>query len=305
MSHEAVEDRRARLESMSLTDGPLDTYAPNATVMDELEFRSVGGEWIPTAARRRRHTALLDTWRADSSNPPRDRQAILFAGPPAAGKSTLMDGHLTERRRVDADDFKELLLRSARASGTLEMLLPEPLRHTLSEDFHPLELSALVHHESMILYQRALNDAIRAGENIAIDGTLGHKPWARKLTDQLRTFGYKIHVIDVEATQELSLTRIVARWRAGYENAVADPHDPEAAMGGRWLPASAVTRHFTAGQDYSDCEVNARDIANGLREVVRYDLYRASVDAIAPKHEQSYAKTSSGEWTDKLVGSDR
>ncbi|MDJ0004864.1 zeta toxin family protein [Rhodococcus fascians] len=280
--------------------GPLNINAPNATVMAKAHFRSVVGEWVPTAARKKIHTALLARWRTDSQPPPQERKATLFAGPPAAGKSTLMGApgtHLGEHRRIDADDFKTLLLEAAVLDGSIWNLLPEALRHNRTGQFHPFELSALVHHESTILHARALSEAMRAGENIAIDGTLGYMPWARELAGQLRDFGYKIHVIDVEATRELSLERVVGRWRTGYENALARPGDPKAAMGGRWLPTSAVSRLFTPGQARSHCEVNALEIATSFSEVVKYDLYRASDRPVAPKREQSWSRTGSGEWT--------
>lgn len=297
-----------RLESLSTPGGPLNIDAPQATVMDRRYFRSVGTEWVPTASRRKLHSELMETWNTRCQNPRRERKAILFAGPPAAGKSTLMgasNAYFGEYRRVDADDFKELLLQSVVNDGLLATLLPESLQDNVAERFHPLELSALVHRESTILQERALNEAMRAGENIAIDGTLGYLPWAEELVRQLRDFGYKIHVIDVEAVQELSLARVVGRWRTGYEKALACPQDPNAALGGRWLPASAVTRLFTTGLEVrggspiahcSVTETHAREIATKFPEVVKYELHRTSDAAGAPTLEAQWQRTHSGEW---------
>lgn len=300
MAYEETEDRRARLESLSTPAGPLNVDAPLATVMDRHHFRTVAGELVPTSARRRLHADLLGRWRGSCQDVRSARRATLFAGPPAAGKSTLMGAsntHLAEHRRIDADDFKTLLLQSAVEDGSIASLVPLPLRDNFGERFHPLELSALVHRESTILQERALSDAMRAGENIAIDGTLGYMPWAKDLVRQLGDFGYKIHVIDVEAEQELSLARVVTRWRTGYEKAVAFPHDPDAALGGRWLPASAVTRLFPAGPARSVSEVNAREIAITVSSVVKYDLYRAAADAMAPEPKGSWFRTADGDWT--------
>ncbi|MDZ7914241.1 MAG: zeta toxin family protein [Rhodococcus sp. (in: high G+C Gram-positive bacteria)] len=300
MAHEAVEDRRARLESLSTPVGPLNIDAPLATVKDRRYFRTVAGELVPTSARRKLHAALLGRWRDSCQDLRSARRATVFAGPPAAGKSTLMGAsntHLADHRRIDADDFKTLLLRSAVEDGSIASLIPLPMRDNFEEQFHPLELSALVHRESTILQERALSDAMRAGENVAIDGTLGHMPWAKDLVRQLGDFGYRIHVIDVEAEQELSLARVVTRWRTGYEKAVAFPHDPDAALGGRWLPASAVTRLFPAGQARSVGEVNAREIAISVSSVVKYDLYRASAHTAAPSHKESWSRTRTGDWT--------
>jgi hypothetical protein len=209
--------------------------------------------------------------------------------------------HLGEHRRIDADDFKTLLLEAAVLDGSIRTLLPERLRNNQEEQFHPLELSALAHHESTILQARALSEAMYAGENVAVDGTLGHMPWAKELVGQLGDFGYEIHVIDVEARQEISLARVVERWRAGYENALAHPGEPKAAMGGRWLPSSAVTRLFTPGRTLSHCEKNASDIAFNFSEVVKYDLYRTSAPMEPPKHEQSWKRTADGEWMDLSI----
>lgn len=219
--------------------------------------------------------------------------------------------HLTEHRRIDADDFKTLLLEAAMLDGSIPTLLPEYLRDNQKEQFHPFELSALVHHESTILQARALSDAMRAGENIAIDGTLGYMPWAKELVGQLGDFGYEIHVIDVEAKQDISIARVVERWRAGYERAIALPQDPDAAMGGRWLPSSAVTRLFAGEPGWSAdpspvaglsmSETNARQLAETFPEIVKYDLYRTTAPMEPPKHEQSWKRTADGEWTDLSI----
>lgn len=149
-----------RLESLSTPVGPLNIDAPLATVNDRHHFRTVAGELVPTSARRRLHAALLGRWRDSCRDLRSARRATLFAGPPAAGKSTLMGAsktHLAEHRRIDADDFKALLLQSAVEDGSIASLVPLALRDNFGERFHPLELSALVHRESTILQERALS----------------------------------------------------------------------------------------------------------------------------------------------------
>ncbi|QCB51790.1 hypothetical protein E5720_17665 [Rhodococcus sp. PAMC28707] len=83
------------------------------------------------------------------------------------------------------------------------------------------------------------------------------------------------------------------------------PHDPVAAMGGRWLPSLAVARLFTAGPEAagtppvavrSTSETNARQLAAAFPEVVMYDLYRTTAPTEPPKHEQSWKRTADGDW---------
>lgn len=300
-----MEDRQAWLEGLSMPGGPLTINAPHSTLEDRNHFRIVRGEAVPKGARRKLHTALLQAWSEATTNPGRRRRAMVFAGPPAAGKSTLMralGSDASGHRRIDADDFKALLLGNAVLDDSLPAMLPESLR-TVRTQFYPLELSALVHRESTLLQERALNASMRAGEDLAIDGTLANKYWAEKLINQLANFGYSIHLVDVETDMDVALERVLMRWRMGYQRALDHPADPEAAMGGRWLPSTAVTRLFGETREAdsmpllgrSVSELNVREIATAVPEVCRYDLYRTASASGGPICETSWERKN-GDW---------
>ncbi len=78
---------------------------------------------------------------------------------------------------VDADKFKDKLLREAMNDGTYETFLkPDAVREreATGEPFFPLELAALVHEESSHLARLLRDEALREGTNVVIDSVLSN-----------------------------------------------------------------------------------------------------------------------------------
>ncbi|MFI5436402.1 AAA family ATPase [Rhodococcus baikonurensis] len=310
MSSSEPEDRRVLLESLSTADGPLTIDAPHASVNDRRYFRRINGELVPTRERLRLHERILNEWRGSRKEVARDRTAILMAGPPGAGKSTaqhqLVGGALTRWRHLDADEFKLRLLGAAVADGSLQELLPEELRAAQGEPsrLYPNELCALVHVESNVILERAVAQSLTAGENVIIDGTMAWKPWVSGLVAQLDDTGYTIHVVDVEASREIAVARIVHRWQQGALAAfTAAATDSAAQMGGRWLPVSAVDRLFADSrlpdgkplQGRSVSEINALEVSEESSAVTRYDLYRTLAVDRGPEHVERRERIDGGD----------
>ncbi len=300
LTPDEIESRRAYLASLSTGDGPLQPDAPFASVNKRRWFRSVDGVRTPTIARLRLHEQILDEWRVSNPEVVRERSAILMAGPPGAGKSSTHERLFHGRdqrqwRELDADIFKRYLLEAAVADGTLQELLPPELRSQPGEAslFYPFELSALVHRESTdFLFAAAERDAVARGENLIIDGTLAWKSHAERLVSDLGQAGYTIQVVDVEAPKGVAAERIVARWRLGFLEALNEPTDPAAQLGGRWVPATAVDSLFTEFREpdkaplhgKSVTEVNALEVSEASISVTQYDLYRTEVVDQAAQH---------------------
>ena len=207
-----------------------------------------------------------------------------MAGPSAVGKSGLHN-HITaihdeadgsRWRRVDADDFKQLLIEHEVATGAIDRMLPatvwEAARAGVGE-LRPLELSALVHVESTELMARALRESVEAGENIVVDGTLSYLPWAHDIATQLSDAGYRIHLVSVTAPLAIAQARAAIRHQRGTDT------NPD-GLGGRYLPPAAVAASYGPTGDALG-ETNASLLATEYGAVVRYDQYTVA-DADAP-----------------------
>lgn len=249
-----------------------------------------------TPARRRLHDRFIAETRAGTAEVQQGRQAIVLAGPPGAGKTTVLDGLLGERRTsflvVDADEFKRQLLREALADGSYERwLMPAEVRalQQQGERFFPLELAALVHEESARLAQALRSDAIAVGDDLVIDTVLGKHADALALGRQLDAVGYRVHVIDVEVPYEVSEARIRARWIQAYEAALAGG-DP---LGGRWVPSDYARTVFDGPGGRSRPEAAARALAEQCPAVTRYQVFRSTADA-PPLLEVDSARHTTG-----------
>ncbi|MGV0644035.1 zeta toxin family protein [Mycolicibacterium sp. XJ2546] len=152
-----------QLASKSAPGGPLHREAPGCTA-----FR-----YATDAGRPKLRKRLIERYLA-RANPRLDgRSAIITAGAPGAGKSSILRAllaDLDEYRVIDADDLKDDLIEQALNDGIYDGLLAEILAdgHSLA----PRELAGLVHVESVKLADQIRRLCIERGENLVIEGTL-------------------------------------------------------------------------------------------------------------------------------------
>lgn len=107
----------------------------------------------------------------------------------------------------------------------------------------------------------------------------------------------------VEAPQHVAAERIVSRWRQGFLAAAAEPANPGAQMGGRWVPRAAVDGLFTDLRELdgkplhgkSVTEVNAREVSEESSSVTRYDLYRTKAVDRGADHVERYERVAGGD----------
>jgi predicted ABC-type ATPase len=293
----AVSQHRQSLVILSKPGGALSTSSPYSTVHRSDWFKSSKTrEFEARSGRRALHAQLLREQRTAEHDPGRARKAIVMAGPPGAGKSTLRRSILGDSEAdylvIDADEFKVSLLRQALQDGTYESVLKPPQVKTLEdqgEPFFPMELAALVHEESSILATRLRDESIDEGRNIIIDTVLSSEPAALKLMRQLDQAGYRIEIIDVEVPYNISAARIAQRWQHGYEQALTGQTTD--VPGGRWVPSEYGHAVFNGPQGTSWPETNARLCAQQCPAVTRYRLYRTIPQPDSPTAGTSILET--------------
>lgn len=278
----AIDAHRATVRALAKPGQALALDGPHATVRNPEWFRYVGGRAIVRSGRAELHDRLIREVVESRPGVRFENRAIVLAGPPGAGKSTVLrdeilgdaaSGWLT----VDADDFKHALLRAAIDDGSYDAFLkPAVVREheAAGERFFPLELASLVHEESSELAKRLRGEAIRAGANIVIDTVLSSEVSALGLGKQLEEAGYGVDVVDVEVPYELSESRIAKRWQQSYEVALESGE----GLGGRWVPSEYARAVFGGPDGRSFPEFVAERLAVECGAVDHYRRFRTAAE---------------------------
>lgn len=236
----------------------------------------------PTLDRSDFHDQLISDLIEATPDVGRDKQAVVLAGPPGAGKSRIMkDDAYTANIpgydpskfiSIDADYFKERILTRAANDGSLHRDLKPDFIHELEDSgevFSPLEFASLVHEESSFLAKDAREECVSQGYNIVVDTVLSSETSAQAIGDLLQANGYSVSVIDVEIPPEVSKEAVAHRWRTGYIGMLKG--EPDQALGGRWVPSEYVDKVFQDGQ--SQPKANAELLANQSQNVKTYQVY--------------------------------
>jgi len=271
------------IRALSQPGQPLAPDAPTASIYNPAWFDLDAPTLTAQAARTSLHDVLLGQVLSGPAN--RDRQAIVLAGLPGAGKSTVLRQITGEMAAsflgLDADEFKIMLLDQTLHDGTYESWLePAEIRHleAQGEKFFPLEMASLVHEESSFLTNLAQRMALATGTNVIIDTVLSDTNKALALGRRLDRAGYTIRVIDVEVPYELSHSRIISRWEQAYLDGLAG----RTQMGGRWVPSEFTRSVFDGPDGRSRSEAAAERLAHDCQAVTRFQRFRTTVESGQP-----------------------
>jgi hypothetical protein len=267
----------AELESMTAPTGLMSPDGPLATIVK-----------FPSADLALRAAEVAEEFLALQADVGKDGlAAVVTAGPPGVGKSTLLqrEGFLSAGwRNLDADLVKELLILRAVREGTFGDLLDRELAD--GERVRPLEAASLVHRESVSILDLLTDICLRRGENVVIQGTLAWPKQPQRLLEELNRQSYEqLTIVDVEVDLATALERSASRWWEGRK-------DKSRVLGGRFMPARIIRDLYTSGGD-TKTKVNAEFMFE-LSEIAssRLLVSTTSSGGIETRHEYTKGATA-------------
>ncbi|WP_404290746.1 zeta toxin family protein [Glutamicibacter arilaitensis] len=275
-----IEQHRQTVSDLSKPGEALAKDSANVTVRNPSWFTEVEpGSWVATAERQRLHDRLKSEFLTAVPLVRADRRALILAGPPGAGKSTLLgqvlEGKLEHYVVIDADEFKESLLREAQDDGSYEAWIkPRTVKdlEARGEEFFPMDLATLVHEESSILAAQLRSDCIALGYNLVVDKVLSSVKPAQQLMRELDAARFSVQIIEAHVPYEVSKQRITERWEQSHEASL----DGEDDLGARWVPYEFAREVFQGPEGKSKPEAVAEQLANECPAVRRYRVYRTT-----------------------------
>jgi predicted kinase len=282
----AIQRHIQAVRELSREGGPLAVNAPTATTSNPAWWAD--GE--AAGARRETHERLIDEYRSGYPGVLRQHRAIVLAGPPGAGKSTILGKLMPPAERatylwLDNDQAKAALARQAYADGSYGQFIKPPVVRDLESvhgRFLPLELAPLFHNEARYIIGVMRQNSIRAGENIIIDTVLSNADRAAALGRALAREDYSVRVIDVELSAKLSLESSLNRHASAYHNVISG--ESEDLFDPRSVPSRATHDLFGTPDGRSRSEITARQLAWECPAVTDYQLWRADTTQANPLH---------------------
>ena len=194
--------------------------------------------------------------------------AVVTAGPPGAGKTTALEhaGFDETYRNIDPDLVKDFLVGTALEDDTFADLLSISLPD--GKPIMPMELASLIHRESVSVAENIAAVAMRAGENVILQGSLAWDGQPAQLLEQLEEFEYAaLTIIDVEVDEDVAQERAIERWWLGRN----DPHN---ALGGRYVPRYLIHDLYQS-EGRTKCRTNA-EVMLGMSKIPNTTLRTTS-----------------------------
>lgn len=234
-----------RLAALDATLGKY--YKSHSTNFTE---RDKYGVWKPE--RDAIHRQIADELYKKAAGVPAEGRAIFLGGNAGAGKSTV----ITKQVGVDLDNYFMIApddIKEELAKRGLVPKLPEG-------DFSPMEVSTLVHNESIRIGDMLADRAFRERKNVIWDGTMGNPGLIQSRVKKMDDLGYsKISAVFVDVSDDTSQRRVKERYRQGlYE------WQQGKGQGARYVP-KVIQKSLSSAQSRSNF--------NYLRKSGMFDTY--------------------------------
>lgn len=185
------------------------------------------GEWLGfTEEREAWQAKTLRELTAAKPNVKYDKQAIIMAGLPGAGKTYLLETELSDVFPLDdyvvvnADDLKENIVNGPG--------MPKVA------DLEGMELASLAHEESSYMSKVWEADLRSRGTNIVLDVTAANEAKMLQRIDALKEDGYTVHIVHADVTPVEAMISAVERFGSTHRPVplefiadMAAPNDPQ------------------------------------------------------------------------------
>ncbi|MGV8972199.1 MAG: zeta toxin family protein [Rhodoglobus sp.] len=182
-----------------------------ADTFDKLTMTDDDPYTLYTTERRAAHKAIVDALMEGYKDVPKQRVAVVLAGPPGSGKTTVIDKDgatfgITDPSKfavLNPDDMKTEIIKAG--------LLPS--EYKTDAGLGELESAGLIHKESSHINKLLRARLYDGGYNVILDGTFGDRnpaEEAEKVT-QLKSLGYIVTGTLVDGTTEQSRINAAVR----------------------------------------------------------------------------------------------
>ena len=227
------------------------------------------------------------------------RGALIAAGVPGAGKSTMIDALAGGYRRIDPDKIKDVLLAELDSAGLIDVRRDYVLADGLPVS--PGELAGWVHNASTAVADLVREASLQLGESFVMEGTLSWPPLTESHVDELAIHGYEqLTVLDVEVPLSVADEQSKQRWWAERHGGRMT-HG--VALGGRFISESTLSQYYSGEAHVSCCAANARKLYHNADEAgVEAELVVVTRTATGSRYAAHVSPGGVQKWQGESLG---
>jgi len=198
---------------------------------------------INTPKRRKKRRQILETLYGTGARV-KNREAFIVIGPPAAGKSTVVDPMVESvgGLLVDSDEAKKRLPEYQGGIGAMA-----------------------VHEESSAIADKLMEKAIEHGDNMVLPRVGWRSSSIRDLQTILAGNGYRVHLVLVHLPKELAVQRAIARFQNPDTKRFVDPDYVWNTVGNR---PSSVYNELQEGGGFESYSAYSNDVKYGEKPIL-------------------------------------